>query len=49
VTDVVLVDTNVFTSRLRERSALAVSYAKHLFGQRLAVSPQTVAERDTAH
>ena len=40
----VLVDTNVFTARLRERSPLATSYAKHLFGQRIAVAPQTVAE-----
>jgi predicted nucleic acid-binding protein len=40
----VLVDTNVFTARLRERSALAARYAKHLFGQRLALAPQTVAE-----
>jgi predicted nucleic acid-binding protein len=44
VTDVVLVDTNVFTARLRERSPLASRYAKHLVGRRLAVSPQTVAE-----
>jgi hypothetical protein len=29
---------------LRERSPLATSYAKHLFGQRIAVAPQTVAE-----
>jgi predicted nucleic acid-binding protein len=34
VTGTVLVDTNVFTSRLRERSPLATQYAKHLFGQR---------------
>lgn len=40
----VLVDTNVFTARLRERSPLATSYAKHLFGQRIALAPQTVAE-----
>jgi predicted nucleic acid-binding protein len=40
----VLVDTNVFTARLRERSPLATSYAKHLFGRRIAVAPQTVAE-----
>jgi hypothetical protein len=40
----VLVDTNVFTARLWERSPLATSYAKHLFGQRIAVAPQTVAE-----
>ncbi len=40
----VLVDTNVFTARLRERSPLASSFAKYLFGQRIAVAPQTVAE-----
>jgi hypothetical protein len=40
----VLVNTNVFTARLRERSPLAISYAKHLFGQRIAEAPQTVAE-----
>ena len=40
----VLVDTNAFTARLRERSPPATSYAKHLFGQRIAVAPQTVAE-----
>jgi len=44
VTGTVLVDTNVFTARLRERSPLATRYAKHLFGQRIAVAPQTVAE-----
>lgn len=30
--DAVLVDTNVFSARLRERSPLASAYAKHLFG-----------------
>ena len=40
----VLVDTNVLTARMRERSPLATSYAKHLFGQRIAVAPQSVAE-----
>ena len=44
VTGTVLVDTNVFTARLRERSPLATRYAKHLFGQRIALAPQTVAE-----
>jgi predicted nucleic acid-binding protein len=44
VTGTVLVDTNVFTARLRERSPLATLYAKHLFGQRIALAPQTVAE-----
>lgn len=40
----VLVDTNVFTARLRPRSPLNELYSKHLVGQRLAVAPQTVAE-----
>lgn len=40
----VLLDTNVFTARLREKSPLASLYAKHLFGQRLLVTPQTLAE-----
>lgn len=40
----VLVDTNVFTARLRPRSPLNVQYSKHLVGQRLALAPQTVAE-----
>jgi predicted nucleic acid-binding protein len=44
VTDAVLVDTNVFSARLREHSPLASTYAKHLFGQRIAVAPQTLAE-----
>ena len=44
MTGSVLLDTNVFTSRLHEQSIVAVQYAKHLFGQRLLVSPQTVAE-----
>jgi predicted nucleic acid-binding protein len=44
VTGTVLVDTNVFTARLRERSPLATRYARHLFGQRIALAPQTVAE-----
>ncbi|MGA2163987.1 MAG: PIN domain-containing protein [Solirubrobacteraceae bacterium] len=44
MTGTVLVDTNVFTARLRERSPLATRYAKHLFGQRIALAPQTVAE-----
>ena len=45
VTGTVLADTNVFTARLRENSPLATQYAKHLFGQRIAVAPQTVARR----
>jgi len=44
VTGTVLVDTNVFTARLRERSPLATLYAKHLFGKRIALAPQSVAE-----
>lgn len=44
MTSSVLLDTNVFTARLREKSPLASGYAKHLFGQRLLVTPQTVAE-----
>jgi predicted nucleic acid-binding protein len=44
MTRTVLVDTNVFTARLRERSPLAGRYAKHLFGQRIALAAQTVAE-----
>jgi predicted nucleic acid-binding protein len=44
VTGTVLVDTNVFTARLREHSPLATRYAKHLFGRRIALAPQTVAE-----
>jgi predicted nucleic acid-binding protein len=40
----VLVDTNVLTARMRERSPLATNYAEHLFGQRIAVAPQSVAE-----
>ncbi len=44
MTGSVLLDTNVFTARLREKSPLASQYAKHLFGQRLLLTPQTVAE-----
>lgn len=44
MTDAVLVDTNVFSARLRERSLLASAYVKFLVGQRLAVAPQTLAE-----
>jgi hypothetical protein len=44
MTGTVLVDTNVFTARLQKRPQLAARYAKHVFGQRVAVSPQTVAE-----
>jgi predicted nucleic acid-binding protein len=41
VTRTVLVDTNVFTA---PSGALATRYAKQLFGQRIALAPQTVAE-----
>jgi predicted nucleic acid-binding protein len=34
----------VFTARLREGSPLAVEYAKHVYGHRVAIAPQTVAE-----
>ena len=34
----------MFTARLQKRPQLAAQYAKHVFGQRVAVSPQTVAE-----
>jgi hypothetical protein len=44
VTGTVLVDTNVFTTRLRERSPLATRYAKCLFGQRIALAPQTAGK-----
>jgi len=44
VTGTVLVDTNVFTARFREGSPLAARYAKHVFGNRVVVAPQTVAE-----
>jgi predicted nucleic acid-binding protein len=44
VTDVVLVDTNVFTASLRPTSNLAAQYERHLVGRRLAVASQTVAE-----
>ncbi|MDQ6806480.1 MAG: PIN domain-containing protein [Actinomycetota bacterium] len=40
----VLLDTNVFTARLRKRPVLAAQYEKHRFGQRIAITPQTVAE-----
>lgn len=44
MTDSVLLDTNVFTSRLREKPPLASLYAKYIFGKRLLVTPQTLAE-----
>jgi predicted nucleic acid-binding protein len=40
----VLLDTNVFTAWLRPRSSLLPMYGKHVFGQRIAIAQQTVAE-----
>jgi hypothetical protein len=40
----VLLDTNVFTAWLRPRSSLLTMYGKHVFGQRIAIAQQTVAE-----
>ena len=40
----VLLDTNVFTAWLRPRSALLPLYGKHVFGRRIAIAQQTVAE-----
>ncbi|MFI7063069.1 PIN domain-containing protein [Kribbella sp. NPDC050124] len=40
----VLLDTNVFTAWLKPRSTLVPLYGKHVFGRRIAVAPQTVAE-----
>lgn len=42
--DTVLLDTNVFTAWLRPRSVLVQQYGKHVFGKRLAIAQQTVAE-----
>ena len=44
MTSSVVVDTNVFTARLRRDSGLASQYAEHLAGELIAVVPQTVAE-----
>ena len=45
MTSSVLVDTNVFTASLRGTlSPLEVLYAKHTVGQRIVITPQTVAE-----
>jgi predicted nucleic acid-binding protein len=44
VTETVLVDTNVFTAPMRSDRPLEAQYAKHVFGKRVAVTPQTVAE-----
>ena len=40
----VVVDTNVFTARLRRDSDISARYVKHLAGQLITVAPQTVAE-----
>ncbi|NDL60970.1 PIN domain-containing protein [Phytoactinopolyspora mesophila] len=40
----VLLDTNVFTAWLRPRSPLVKLYGRHVYGNRLAVAQQTVAE-----
>jgi len=40
----VLLDTNVFTAWLKPRSSLVPLYGKHVFGRRVAVASQTVAE-----
>lgn len=42
--DTVLLDTNVFSSRLASRSPLPALYDKHVVGRRIAVAAQTVAE-----
>jgi predicted nucleic acid-binding protein len=40
----ILVDTNVFTGRLRKDRVLDGQYAKHTVGWRVVVAPKTVAE-----
>jgi predicted nucleic acid-binding protein len=40
----VLLDTNVFTAWLKPRSGLVPLYGKHVFGRRIAIAQQTVAE-----
>jgi predicted nucleic acid-binding protein len=40
----VLLDTNVFTAWLKPRSTLVPLYGKHVFGRRIAIAQQTVAE-----
>ena len=40
----VLLDTNVFTAWLRPRSPLVPLYGRHVYGRRIAISHQTVAE-----
>jgi predicted nucleic acid-binding protein len=40
----VLLDTNVFTAWLKPRSTLVPLYGRHVFGRRIAIAQQTVAE-----
>ncbi|NED96031.1 type II toxin-antitoxin system VapC family toxin [Phytoactinopolyspora alkaliphila] len=40
----VLLDTNVFTAWLRPQSPLLRLYGRHVYGRRIAVAQQTVAE-----
>lgn len=40
----VLLDTNVFTAWLKPRSTLVPLYGKHVFGRRIAIAQQTLAE-----
>jgi predicted nucleic acid-binding protein len=40
----VLLDTNVFTAWLKPRSTLVPLYGRHVFGRRVAIAQQTVAE-----
>jgi predicted nucleic acid-binding protein len=44
VNGTVLLDTNVFTARLRKDRPLEAQYAKHVFGKRVVIAPQTIAE-----
>lgn len=44
MTSTVLLDTNVFSAWLRPHSTLIPRYAKHVFGHRVAIAFQTVAE-----
>lgn len=44
MSDPVVLDTNVFTARLRKDRPLELQYTKHTMGRRVAVAPQTIAE-----
>ena len=44
MSETVVLDTNVFTARLRKDRPLEAQYLKHTVGRRIAVAPQTVAE-----